>query len=64
MMQEFGITIGTSKQIKCIVKEVNSADPNVRSAAVGAVTEVYKQNPDNIWEIVGQVDAKVRGLLE
>ena len=64
LIQEYGISISQPRDIRSVAKFVNSSDNNVRSAAVGTVTEAYKYVQDKIWTMIGDVPDKSKGLLE
>ena len=64
LIVDFGIEIASAKDIKLISKQVNSADNNVRSAAVVTLSEVFKIIGEKIWTLIGDVPDKVRGILD
>ena len=52
------------KDVKAIVKQVNSVDNMVRAAAIQTMAEVYKLAGDKTWQMIGEVSEKVRDLLD
>ena len=61
---DYGIEIASNRDIKFISKQVNSADNNVRAAAVDTMTELFKIIGVKIWTVIGEVPDKVRGILD
>jgi cytoskeleton-associated protein 5 len=64
LVVDFGMSVSQPRDIKAIAKFVNSADNNVRNAAVGAMAEIYKFTSEKIWQIIGDVPDKVKDMLE
>ena len=64
LIVDYGIEIVSAKDIKFISKQVNSVDNNVRSAAVVTLGEVFKIVGEKIWNLIGDVPDKVRGILD
>lgn len=64
LIVDYGIELLQTKDVKFIAKQVSSMDNNVRIAAVDAMTEVYKLIGDRTWNVLGDIQDKVRGILD
>lgn len=64
LIQDFGISITQSKDVKVIAKHASSTDNNVRTAAVQTMGEIFKVAGDKTWGMIGEIPDKIRDLFE
>lgn len=56
--------VNLSRDVKTIVKFVNSSEGNVRQAALHPSAEMFKSLGDSIWTYIGEIAPKARDLLD
>ncbi|OMJ83062.1 hypothetical protein SteCoe_16098 [Stentor coeruleus] len=64
LVKDYGSTLALAKDVKTISKQVNSADNNVRAAAVNTIGEIFKVIGDKTWGLIGDLPDKAKGILE
>lgn len=64
LIKDFGETVLQAKDVKVLSKQVNSADNNVRAAAVNTIGEIFKIWGDKTWGLIGELPEKAKGILE
>jgi cytoskeleton-associated protein 5 len=64
LIKDFGESVFQPKDVKVISKQVNSADNNVRAAAVNTMAEIFKFCGDKTWGLIGDLPEKAKGILE
>jgi cytoskeleton-associated protein 5 len=64
LIQDFGLNIIQSKDVKAIIKQVSSLDNIVRTAALQTMAEIFKLAGEKTWSMTGEVSDKVRDLLD
>lgn len=64
LVKDYGSTLALAKDLKTISKQVNSADNNVRAAAVNTIGEIFKVIGDKTWTLIGDLPDKAKGILE
>lgn len=64
LVKDFGEPVFQAKDVKAISKHVNSADNNVRAAAVNTIAEIFKILGEKTWGLIGDLPEKAKGILE
>ena len=54
----------TEKDLQAIAKYVDSSDKAVRENSLACIAEIYKILDEKIWQVLGPLNLKVKGLLE
>lgn len=59
-----GIDYSSEKEMKIVAKMADHSSKVIRENALKMLGEVYKHLDENIWQVLGDVTPKVKGLLE